>query len=189
MSNKESFEPGVFHYNLGTVLFKEGEFSASRYHLEKALSKGFYNSDIEHNLFAVKAKLNTEILEKPVSSEGMIVQHLANTSIDIVFFVALTTTLILFFFKKHFHQFLLALLLLLSFLPFLSKIYIENSLIKAVSLTKIDIKEGPSDIFEKSSELPEGIRVIMSKQKGEWFYIRYPSQFSGWVKRERLGIL
>ena len=57
LENKEFFDLGVFHYNLGTVLGKQKNFPAARYNLEKSLHLGFLDSRLKNNLQTVKKHL------------------------------------------------------------------------------------------------------------------------------------
>ncbi len=189
IENKVKFQKGLFHYNLGTVLYKQEQFAAARYHFEKALLNGFYQNESIHNLFVVKKKIQAETYEKPVTYEGHF--YLSVLSYPTSFFVSLTLLFILatVLAKKHISRYVLVFLLFISLFPIGIKSYTDTFHHKAVTLSEISVYEGPSGIFSESSSLPAGIKVILGKQKDGWIYIKYPLQFSGWVKREKLGIL
>ena len=50
LSLKGELDEGVFHYNLGTVYGKLGDYAAGRYNMELALKKGFHHTKVYKNL-------------------------------------------------------------------------------------------------------------------------------------------
>lgn len=193
LQNKDKFDPGIFHYNLGTIYSKTGNLGAARYHLEKSLSKGFSNQSSLKNLSTVKSQLKT-IGAIP---EESIKDSFYNFSVGYPsdFFLMISLFLILIFSfvgKKVFEaqKFLKVCLLLLALIPYSLKIYFNNSNYKAAILMKNSIvREGPSGIYDQSYEVSAGVKVVVSKISDGWCFIKSPGILTGWVPRKDLGLL
>ncbi len=189
IKNKDLFDRGIFHYNLGTVLYKEGDFPAARFHFEKAKINGYFTSETNHNLFAVKEKLKTEVYEKPVNSEGRLYYELNAIPGDLYITMTLLCLICLFSLRKYVQKYFFLILFLLSFTPVVVKYYYQDRIQPAIALKELEVFEGPSEIFSQSNTVPAGIKVMIGKEKDSWYYIEYPLQYSGWIQRQKLGIL
>jgi tetratricopeptide (TPR) repeat protein len=60
LQNKQQLSSGIFHYNLGTVYSKMGDYAAARFHLEKAIKDGYINSSSLNNLKFIKSQLQVD---------------------------------------------------------------------------------------------------------------------------------
>jgi tetratricopeptide (TPR) repeat protein len=189
IKNKQSFHKGLFHYNLGTVLFKKGELAAARFHFEKSIKNGYYKNNSIHNLQVVKNQLNTETYEKPMTKWEENYMIVSNISPQIFLSISLLLTLTLLLLRKKIKTTVLITLIVASFFPAGLGFYFSNSVLTAVTMQETSISEGPSEIFGESSKIPEGIKVVIGKEKDKWYYIKYPLRYSGWVKRSQLGLL
>ena len=92
LKNKNSFDEGVFHYNLGTIYLKTKDFAVGRYHLEKALRKGYVSSKTLSNLESAKKYLKVE----DISTSDSIYDQGISTALNIPGSHYLMATLILF---------------------------------------------------------------------------------------------
>lgn len=190
LKNKSLFDQGVFHYNLGTVFLKEKEFAVARYHLEKAVKKGFLNGRTLNNLELSREKLSVKIIE---NSQSVLSNSFAKlVSAPSSFFIMLTLTMVLItLILKRFlrNKFIFIVCLLISGTPILLNELFFDSYLSAVALKSIKVQEGPSKIFEQKTEIPEGVKIIVKKPKDGWFYIKHPVDLSGWIQGKDLGVL
>ena len=199
IQSKEKFDPGVFHYNLGTVLAKEGRLSASRYNLEKALHKGFIDSRVVGNLRAVKSVLMAKDLE---SSEAAWSDRTLNFALNVPQPLFLTSTLLLLLgalllihFKKvgkvmgkGGRPVLIGGLFTLALVPFLvSQLYLKN-IDYAINLEETILREGPSEIYPEIMALDAGSKFIIGDENNGWAFIESPNFLSGWVRRDKLAV-
>jgi len=79
LQNKQQLNSGIFHYNLGTVYSKIGEYPAARFHLEKSIKEGYINSSSLNNLTYVKSQLQVD----DISTSTNLPDELMNTALSI----------------------------------------------------------------------------------------------------------
>jgi tetratricopeptide (TPR) repeat protein len=191
LKNKESFDPALFHYNLGSIYLKNKNLPIARYHLEKATHLGFTSSEVLNNLKVTEHGLNLTSVETTGSwSTDYFYQALFLPQTYVIIYALFVVSLLLFVKKlkklswMYFTSFAL---LLLS--PAAIKSLLSDNLQQVVVLKTSHCKEGPSGIFEDNHELPAGLKIIVTKPKDGWYFIKYPSHLSGWVKKDDLGII
>ena len=191
LKNKESFDPALFHYNVGSMYLKNKNLPIARYHLEKASHLGFTSSEVMNNLNVTELGLDLTTLESSGSvATDYFYQALFVPQSYVIGYMLFIVTLMLFLkkFKKLSWMYFTSLTLL-----FLSPAVIKSILIKnlnqVVVLKTSHCKEGPSGIFEDNHELPAGLKIIVTKPKEGWYFIQHPSHLSGWVKKDDLGII
>lgn len=182
---KDKLSTGQFHYNLGTILFKENQYGPARFNLELAKQLGFSYPGLEKNLSVVAAKIGHRYDATPLST-----LITAPDSYFLLFSAVLITTLSLL--KKSgilkFKSFVI--LLLISLSPVIFKMaWLDKNYKVAVNLKKIQILEGPSKIYNSMYELDEGQKIIVGKSLDEWLLIEWPVEYSGWVNRNELGLI
>lgn len=184
-SGKGKISQGLWHYNMGTVYGKLGDWPMARYHLLEALEDGYSDQPVLINKSLVEEKLGVVKLEKPLSvidhavNAGLGASHGILTSVSLLLLIF---GLVIYFKKSSFKLFIC--LLLFSSSALLLNWWI-TSWNKSVVITAQSIHEGPSSIFGSRSELPPGI-FIVTKKNGEWLKIIYPSRFQGWIKNAGL---
>jgi len=91
IQNKQQLNSGIFHYNLGTVYSKMGDYAAARFHLEKAMKEGFVNSSSMNNLNFVKTQLQVDDL----STSQAFSDQMINTALAVPMSAYLTLSLVL----------------------------------------------------------------------------------------------
>ena len=79
LQNKQQLNSGIFHYNLGTVYSKMGDYPAARFHLEKAIKEGYINSSSLNNLTYIKTQLQVDDL----STSSNLPDQLMNSALAI----------------------------------------------------------------------------------------------------------
>lgn len=193
LENQAKFDRGLYHYNLGTIHLKNGEAAAARYHFEKALKHGFVNPYVLNNLRSAQEKLMVATVEQADSLGDVILnaaiampKHLPVT----VCLVLITVYLGLLKFKVFaFKRWVLGIFLGLLITPFLLSALMMKNTSSAVVLAKTEVKEGPSQIFAKTYELPAGIRIIVDGPENGWYFVKSPTRLAGWVTGKELGFL
>lgn len=192
LSNKEKFDQGLFHYNLGTLYAKSGKLPIGRYHFEKAMSHGFSSPELRKNLLSTKTKLGLQNETKSLNPITDFQVYLVDFSQDAFILLALTLALLttlLKFFKFIQSKIVTALCLLLSLSPLLFYQASIKPLKSAITFKPLEVREGPSAIFPVTTDLLPGSKVILGKSSEDWIFIKLPTPVAGWVKKEDLGFL
>ena len=192
LHQKDMFSEGLFHYNLGTLYAREGNFALGRYHLEKALSKNFANKMLFNNLGTVKAELNVLDLGRSEDLSGRMFD--ASLSLPPGIWLTLTLSLFLGFMiavrKKIIRGFILrGTCLLVAMIPFLYGQLCLKKMHHVVVLQDAKVYEGPSLIYANVGIVKGGSKIIVSKSNNDQYFIAYPRTLSGWIERDYLGFL
>jgi len=189
LANKDKFDPGVFYYNSGTLYIKKGNYPVARYHLEKAIKKGYINSKVYNNLNTVKNYLGVE------SSSQSKVDVLTNFAMELPGQVYLSLTLLMLIFVITLFRFkyiklkkTFVTLIVISLIPFLFSSFYLRNLRFAISFEEIEVREGPSGIYPKSNLVKAGTKLIVGSHSNGWVYIKSPVHLTGWTKKEALGL-
>lgn len=186
LKNKDQYSAGIFHYNLGTVFAKEGNFAASRYHLEKAVKEGLLTPNLFSNLSFVKSKLSwSESEAAPAIIEWALLLP-AKAYISMSLGLLLVALLLIRPFKAARRWWVL--FLALSLLPVAIKWMAVDGHYMGIALKELKIHEGPSQIYEEKSLVPEGAKFVVSKEHDGWFFIEYPLHLTGWISKENIGL-
>lgn len=191
LANKQQFNSGIFHYNLGTVYSKLGDFPAARFHLEKAIKEGYINSASLNNLNFIKSQLQVDDL----SSSSSLPDQIMNSLLTVPSAAYLSFTLIFLLIgisliksKKIVRKFSMAIMFLIVLAPFLfSQIYVDK-INYAVAFKDVPLYEGPSKIFAEKGRVKAGSKIILGEYKEGWFYIKFPISLTGWINKDQLGI-
>ena len=192
MEKKDTLSEGLFHYNLGTLYAKEGNWALGRFHLEKAFSKNFANRMLFNNLEVVKSELN--VLE--LGQGGSFSERSVDTSLSLppASWLSLTLVMLLLWIISIKKRWLAGNLwrgigLLVALIPLLySQIYLER-MRYAIVLEDTQIHEGPSDIYADSGIVRGGSKIIVGKSNNGRYLILYPELLSGWIHERHLGFL
>lgn len=185
---KASLNDGLFHYNLGTLYAKNNELGAARYNLEKAKKLGFSYPGLDKNL-----SLTTKLIESTsAQSQLTLTSFMTNISVSYFLLFSVSVWLIICLFKKakmlSIQSFII--LSVFAFSPILiKKLYVDTNFKTAVNLKKIEIYEGPSDIYNVIKEVEEGHKLIIGKSFDEWILVEWPIEYAGWIKRNDIGYL
>lgn len=182
---RSDFDPEIYHYNLGTVLYKQEKFAEARFHFEKAESLGMYTPALLKNLNAARTQLNVETFE----SSDHFIDHWYQTgtsvSTDILWslaFLVILGALALKYLKKA-HKGILITLVILGFLPLALKYFYFSQFSYVVALNRQAVFEGPSKIFSQSTSLPIGSKLLIKNSKENWSEVLSPVRASGWIEK------
>ena len=191
LNNKQQFDSGIFHYNLGTVYSKMGDQATARFHLEKAIQDGYVNSSSLNNLNFVKSTLQVDDLGTSTSLPDQFIN--ITTSIPTAGYVTFTLALFMIFtlmirFQKITKKWMMAVVLLLSLVPVLFSVFYIKDINHAVTLKDIPLYEGPSKIFAEKGKVRAGSKIILGEFKEGWFYVEFPVSLAGWINKDQLGL-
>lgn len=191
LSNKDGFQKGTFHYNLGTVYSKLGNNAVGRYHLEKAIHEGNESTAVRHNLENIKSKLMVNDITSSRETFDVLLSKGLSYGPDTYLLMTLIflITSIMLFKKKFFNKITFALLLLISLVPISLYSFYLDKLNVGVTFKDAEVFEGPSGIFEKSGVIPAGSKVIIGKANDGWLFVERPIGSVGWIKSSVLGII
>ena len=188
--NKDSLDPGLFHYNLGSIYLKLNDFGPARYHLEKAKDDGFSYPMLWNNLEYIKLQPG---VSDPVMSSNWKEYSIANAmDVPMSFFyiyILAGLSLFLLLLKKKWIQnrLLIAAYLSLLIVPVVFRYSYQEGHTFAVAMKDIRVHEGPSKIYPDYGKITAGSRVVVGRFYDNWYYIVSPSERSGWVDKVDLG--
>ena len=192
LKNKPVLADIDFHYNLGVVYTKLGELGPGRYHFEFAMKKGYLGSDLLNNLNVIKSQIQVADISSSTDYYDQILNAFSSIPVGYSFsitLVLLVTVILLFRIKLLESKVTLIMLAVISLLPIGAHFAFTNGKDFAVSMKEMKIYEGPSAIYDVKQTIPGGSKFILGKSDKGWFYIDYPVEISGWVKKEDLGLL
>jgi tetratricopeptide (TPR) repeat protein len=191
LQNKQQLNSGIFHYNLGTVYSKMGDFPAARFHLEKAIKEGYINSSSLNNLTFVKTQLQVDDL----STSSMLPDELMNSALSIPGSAYLSFTLVFLLLglillktKKLVRKTSIALFVVLIAAPILFSQFYLDKVNYAVAFKDVPLYEGPSKIFSEKGKVRAGSKIILGEFKEGWFYVKFPISLTGWISKDQLGL-
>lgn len=183
--NKNSFDPALYHYNLGINYAKIGKLAVGRFHLEKSLQAGFYSPQVRDSLEHTKELLGVRDLEQKESISDYAYDGALNSSIFTGLNISLVLLIILFFQSKHIKQLWIKLsLALLALLPLGGQLYLKSNYSVMISLEESQVRGGPSKIFETNQEILPGMKFIGTKSFNGWRYVISPSSHKGWIESD-----
>ena len=191
IKNKLKLDPGLFHYNLGTVHSKMGNLAAGRYHLEKSLKNNFVNSKVLNNLNFVEQSLSVQDLSTSKNFYDRTIDSslkFSGTSylaVTLIFLVAVTIC-----FKKKIlvNRWFIGIFLALAITPISYHQFYLKNIKHAILLSDGEVREGPSGVFTTKMSIQAGSKVIVGEFEPGWVFIKYPLELSGWIKRTSLGL-
>lgn len=191
LRNKQSLNSGIFHYNLGTVYSKMGDYPAARFHFEKAIKEGYINSSSLNNLAYVKTQLQVDDL----TTSSMLTDEAMNAALAIPSSAYLSLTLVLLLSgmllvkaQKIKNKITMVLGFLIVLTPILfSQLYLEK-VNYAVAFKDIPLYEGPSKIFSEKGKVRAGSKIILGEFKDGWFYVNFPISLAGWINKDQIGL-
>jgi tetratricopeptide (TPR) repeat protein len=191
VQNKKLFDSGIFHYNLGTVYSKMGDYPTARFHIEKAIRGGYINSASLNNQNFIKSQLNVDDL----TTSTNLSDQLMNTAISIPSSAYLSLTLILLMFglsllknKKLIKKVSITFFFSLVFIPIFFSTFYLDKINYAVAFKDLSLYEGPSKIFTEKGKVKAGSKIILGEFKDGWFYVKFPISLTGWVSKDQLGL-
>lgn len=191
LKNKQHFDSGIFHYNLGTVYSKIGDYATARFLLEKSIKDGFINTSSLNNLNYVKEKLEVDDLSNSTSFPDQLVNisSVIPSSLYITFSLLLFLIIVMLIkLKKLISKWKIVLLLFLCLTPVLFSQMIVKEMNLAIVLKNVPVYEGPSKIFNEKGQLKAGSKILLGEFKDGWFYIEFPLSQVGWISKDQIGL-
>lgn len=191
LQNKQQLSSGIFHYNLGTVYSKMGDYPAARFHLEKAIKEGYINSSSLNNLTYIKSQLSID----DISTSTNLPDQLMNISLTIppaaygsFSLILLLLGITLLKSKKLVKKTSILFLVALIAAPLLFSVGYLDKVNYAIAFKEVPIYEGPSKIFTEKGKVKAGSKIILGEYKEGWFYIKFPISLAGWINKDQLGL-
>jgi hypothetical protein len=191
LQNKQQLNSGIFHYNLGTVYSKMGDYPAARFQLEKAIKDGYINSSSINNLNYIKSQLQVD----DISTSTSLPDQLMNTALAIPSAAYLSFSLIFLLLgiifvrtNKLVKKTSMILFAFLIAAPLLFSGWYSDKINYAITFKDLPIYEGPSKIFSEKGKIKAGSKIILGDYKEGWFYVKFPISLAGWINKEQLGI-
>lgn len=183
--NSDSINPEIYHYNVGVFYAKSNNWVSARLHFEKAGKEGFLGYELENNLKVTKQNLGINSIESSSSFQISEALYQAPTQLFVVItLIALITAFATMMKIKK--TWLRVIIICFCFSPLAIKsIYLGQK--SYIVTSDALVYDGPSkNIFEEIQNIPQGIKIRASKKKKDWFFIRYPESFSGWINASSL---
>lgn len=190
LENKTTLDPSTFHFVLGTLDAKLGDFAAGRYHLEKAIKLGNLNPETYHNLTAITQELTVSDISASTSFVDQVAHYGKSIPGDLYLTWMLCFLLCSAIFIKKLlkSKIVLIAILLLSILPYIFGQFYLGDKSYAIALHEASLKEGPSEIYEEIGKVEAGAKIIVGKIYKNYYFVEHPNFKNGWVKKEDLAI-
>ncbi len=183
------FDKGTYHYNLGTLKAKSGNFALARFHFEKAVKDGYRSEALLNNLAYVKSKIAVDDLSNSDDPMDRGLDFFSLLPLSIFIF---SSILVFFLFSlimkinRSFKIWKIAILVLFAALPIYFKLQFINQNPTAIVIQETQILEGPSSIFEAKGTLKSGAKIKIGKTNEKWAYVIAPQSLVGWVDKSKI---
>ena len=184
MENKEQLDPGVYHYNLGTIQGKQQKLAHARFNLEMAIKKGFINNKSKNNLQVVKEQLYMSDLDASGVSWFLNLPDALYLTTSLVLSIGV---LLLIRLKKTMKKIVMTACILMAWLPFLIFEFYLDKMSLVINLKDTSLREGPSTIYPELKVIEAGAKFITGEENNGWYFIESPYDLSGWVKKDDLA--
>lgn len=185
-SNKDSFEPGIYEYNLAIAYMKNNQFVEARVSLEEAKSNGFYSNELESALSEVKKSLEVYRLEESQNFNDTFTNVVTTVPIDLYITISLVFFVVFGVFFKKMDRYIKVVILILAFMPISFYGLFVKDYRSVVILEDQIVYSGPSQMFEQIQLIPKGMKLITGKTHNGWRYILSPSSHRGWVITDKV---
>lgn len=184
--NKESFDPGIYEYNIGIAYFKKGNLVDARVWFEKAKLKGFYSNELMTALKDVTSKLEVKRLEESQSIHDSFSNISTLLPVDVYVTLSLIFFVILGVFYKKMDKYIRLVVLVLAFMPLAFYFMYAKNYHSIIVLEDQIVFRGPSEMFEQTQLIPKGMKLITGKTHNGWRYILSPESHKGWFKSTKV---
>ena len=180
-TNQKNIDPAIWNYNMGLTLAELSNWPLARYHFLLAEDRGLESKSLSQNKKWVESKLELERLEKPIDlsdymiKAGLIAVNGPLISLSLIFLIAGLILL------KKSKQIKATSVMLVFMALSLGLNYWIGSWPRKIVIEKKSLYEGPSVLFSIKGNLPPGV-MVLTRSRGDWEEIIFPSRFSGWIK-------
>lgn len=183
LKKNKIFEDNIQTFNLGLINFNLQNYSRSKLLLEKVKTLGF-ESEVTNDLIKKSDfSLGIAQAQRPETIKDHIISNTEAINVDVLLISSLIATLIVLIkIQKIYGIFLRISTLMIFLIPLSWSIVYKLNYKTYVSLEDKEIHSGPSQMFDDTFPLPEGIKYTISKTYKDWGYITYPDKYSGWIK-------
>lgn len=185
-ANKDSFEPGLYEYNLAISYMKNNQMVDARVSLEEAKSKGFYSNELENALKEVKKSLEVYRLEESQDFNDNFTGFVASVPVDLYITISLIFFVVFGAFYKKMDRYIKVVILIFAFMPISFYGLFVKDYRSIVILEDQVVYSGPSEMFEQIQLIPKGMKLITGKTHNGWRYILSPSSHRGWVITDKV---
>ncbi len=169
---------------------KKNDLVQARVEFEIAKKKGMLSNALEKNLNYVQENLG---LKKVEEAQGLLDQgHALMQAIPFSMFLAfsLVAALIVSFVnRKNLFKTKNFIAVALVFVPTLFSFWYSKSFESSIALKEEKLWEGPSQIYQQTTAIPKGLKVIIQRYPDGWVKIVSPSNFWGWTRAENIAVL
>lgn len=202
---RTGFENEWILFNLGNSYFKQNRVGLAIYCYEKALRISPTAAEIKDNLEFARSRIVDKI---EIPSENFLFHTVKrffgllpiNQETGLIIFLSLCGGIcLLCSILRFLPQWRSLLLILGATFLLLSLIWGTSNVIRIYQFThekvaiiladKVDILSGPASGNPVLFSLHEGTRVELRQEAGEWTLISLPNGWSGWVMKDRMGII
>lgn len=180
----QSLPINIKKYNQAYLNYKLGNLVEAKILMESAELHGMLTEQSLFSLKTVNEELGITYVEDqtPILESAYLKIPVLPSSLLLLFYGFFGALLVLSLVKRWLLLFgPVCLTLILSGLMH----YKVSSLDFNYVLEETVVRRGPSVIFEETSILLPGVKILTSKKSDKWVYIEYPSMFSGWFKKEQ----
>jgi len=193
------------YYNMANAYGKLNKFGYAILYYEKALFLNPNNSNAIYNLKIINKKNIDKIISQSGKAEiagvNQIYNFLRGFSMSLLVYVFLFFWVLIWgiliakkldikFFKTNSFTFLtifFSIIALFNFVLIIGNYYsINNITLGVVIAQEIDVIDGPDDEYKKLFKIHEGLKVEITKERGDWFQITLPNGNVGWVKTSQM---
>ena len=184
VKDKNIYGAGQFHYNLATLYLKEKSYGPGIFHLQKAIKKGSVNSSTYNNLSISREMVSAKKIE-PLAWNFVDLPDVIFLTLSLIFVLTVLLAKKLRIIKN---LKIVVVLIIISITPWGFKEFVFNDIFGAIVLTSTEVKEGPSDIYEKIAGVGPGKRFVVTDVKDGWCRVIFPKDSKGWIKKSSLGL-
>jgi hypothetical protein len=186
MQNQNSFDPGVWHYNIAIVSLKNNKPVKARIHLEKAKKSGLYSNELNEALRDTTEKLQVRSIESASDWADNFNLAISQTPYDVFLTVALIFFIILIIMVKKLKGVAKWLMIIPVIVPLFFYYFYVRHFNTLITYQNEIVYNGPSQMFDQVQLLPRGTKFITSKRYEQWYFIIYPSSHQGWVMPKKV---
>jgi tetratricopeptide (TPR) repeat protein len=203
---EELIESGLRHaplfYNMGNACFKCGELGKAIMYYEKAWRVSPRDRDIVENLSFARLRVaegekEMGLLEVIISRTVFMFSMKELILLEELTIAILVLSGIMFLNSRRMSRkkiyritaYTAGVLLLISLCLLSVRMIDERNTEGIVILERVDAMSGPGDDNIKVLSIPEGMKVWVDEERGDWYLIHLSTGRGGWVKKPSIGLI